>query len=204
MSRPLPRRVRIQDDADLDAEEEALLREQEEFLASKKKPSVTIVKTNAATQDKTELSSQATGAKPMSHFAQMRQKQRAKAQDQGAEEQEGDEKVNTNFRDPMSVVRMPVVERDPSLVPVVAPTLRTTPFPEAKPRHLLPPKTLQPSKLSETAKEAKDNGANPTHKLVGLPSRQEIHEENLARLGAMSAEEKRELQACVSACLFLF
>jgi hypothetical protein len=172
------------------------LREQQEFLASNKKPSVTVIRKNAATQDAKE--SQETGTKPLSRFAQMRQKSREQAeQDETEHDSEGQNNAQ-KFRDPMSVVKMPVIERDPSLVPVVAPSIRTTPFPQAKPRHLAQAKAQPPIQTQFSGAKGHEQQGDTARTVIGMPSRKEIHEENLARLGAMSAEERRAMQASLS------
>ena len=106
----------------LDDEEEAWVREQEAAMAKEQAPAAKVVR------------------KP-SRFAQLK-KQQAEAQEEkeaetpaGASSSPLDKKARA-MSDLMSVIAMPVMERDPSKVPVVAPKASTTAFPVPRKRNV--------------------------------------------------------------------
>lgn len=144
--------------------------------------------------------------KKVSKFLQTKQQEQGYDRQDRERERLGNEGIPAQdktrtmaFKDAMSVVQMPVTERDPSLIPVVAPTARTTPFPQAKSRFSKEAqgdagKEGVPGKSGARKPGVSFADIGPEKDVVGLPSRVEIHQENVARLGAMSVVERKALQ----------
>lgn len=121
----------------IDEEEEAWIKDQEAAMAKAEAPAAKVVR------------------KP-SRFAQLKQQQAAeleKKQDQTPVEADASpiDKKRTALTDLMSVIAMPVKERDPNLVPVVAPKARTTAFPVPLPREKQAPAAPTPPVMTPHA-----------------------------------------------------